>query len=91
MLDTPASGDTATVHALTDQGYYAGAFPEATTVTSDRHLGFWLYLSSASTPGSTPVLEAWVAKSASHVIITFDPTVNGYTDVNQWMYVDWSE
>lgn len=88
MLDTPAAGDTATLSALTDQPSYAGAFPEATMVTPDRHLGFWLYLSSVSTPGSTPVLEAWVAKSASHVIITFDPSANGYTAVNTWMYVD---
>lgn len=89
MLDTPAVGDRATVYALPDaEGYYTGAFTEAITITPDRQLGFWLYRSSASTPGSTPVLEAWVAKYNQHVIITFDPSVNGYTAVGTWMYVD---
>ena len=90
MLDTPAVGDSATVTALTDQpGYYSGAFPEAITVTADRHLGFWLYLSSASTGGSSPVLEASVAlANATHVIITFDPIANGYDTVGTWMHVD---
>lgn len=60
-----------------------------TKVTADRHLGFWLYRSSESASGSSPILEAWVAKANStHVIITFDPIVNGYTTVDEWMYVD---
>ena len=90
MLDTPANGDHATVTALTEQpGYYSGAFPEAITVTADRHLGFWLYLSNTAAPGSSPVLEAWVALgNATHVIITFDPIANGYATVGTWMYVD---
>jgi len=59
------------------------------TAAPDRHIGFWLYLSSASAAGSSPVLEAWVATAySSHKIITYDPMVNGYTARDRWVYID---
>lgn len=93
MLDTTTAGDAVQLVALTEQPPSAGALPSYISASPDLRLGFWLYLSSASTSGASPVLEGWIGMHGSgagfgYAVATFDPIANGYTARDTWMYVD---
>lgn len=93
MFDTPAAGDWASATALTNQPTYIGAFPEGLRASPDLRLGFWLYRSSASTSGASPVLGGWIGirgtgAAYGYAVATFDAVANGYTDLDRWMLVD---
>lgn len=91
MLDTPTADDSVQVYARTDQPSYRGAFPEMLRATPDTQLGFWLYLSSASTTTASPVISVWIGVGSGgwrYEIVTFDPVANSYDQKDTWMYVD---
>lgn len=90
MLDTPEAGDVVAVGASLplDRPTAEAAFSQSLTVAEIEDLGFWLYLSPASAPGSSPHLVGTITMQNNRVSIAFFPTDNGYTERGVWMCVD---
>ncbi|MGA8044641.1 MAG: hypothetical protein WCA30_00070 [Dermatophilaceae bacterium] len=93
MLDTPTDDDTVQLTALTQQLESQGAFPSWMAASPDLRLGFWLYLSSASSAGSSPFLEGWIGMKGSgagfgYAIARYDPIANGYDQRDTWMSIE---